>query len=109
MQTQLTQLTIDDALAQAEIAITRVMQNAGEPWLDYAIRLIKAVAFAKKRFTSDTVMNCMNFKPHDSRALGSAMKLACRLKIIRATGEFQPSTRRHGTPIRVWEYSGVKL
>lgn len=95
--------TISQAKAERDNGMATVEENAGDEWQEYAIGLIRSVAKAKGRFTSDEVMEAMERQPHNTKALGPAMREAARLGIIRKTGDVQPSRRRHCTPIIVWE------
>lgn len=91
------------AIKQRDEAMAKVEANAGEDWNDYAMRVIQRVANRLQVFTSDDVMEALLVLPHDSRALGPAMKRAAARGIIVATDNFRPSHRRHATPIRIWE------
>lgn len=94
-------------MAQAETArdeaMEQVEEHAGEDWNTYCDNLIDKVAAKLGTFTSDDVMERMECKPHDPRALGPAMKRAVERKSIRSTQVFRPSKRRHCTPVRVWQ------
>jgi hypothetical protein len=80
--------------------------KGGAAWMTHAVDVIHQVAQTKGVFTSDDVMYELRVLPHDNRALGSAMKRAAALRLIKATPNFRPSLRRHATPIRVWAYDG---
>lgn len=95
--------TPTEARKERDENMATVEENAGDEWQEYAIALIRSVAKAKGRFTSDEVMEAMERKPHNTKALGPAMLQAAKLGIIRKSGDFLPSRRRHCTPIIVWE------
>ena len=98
-----TQSELDFSKQERDLAMVAVAETAGEDWIAYAVGVIAKVAKELKRFTSDDVMEALEYRPPDCRALGPAIKRAQTMGIIVATEDFRLSVRRHASPIRVWE------
>lgn len=101
------QALADDAIAAAE-------EHADKIWLAQAALAIRVcTGIHREGFTTDQVwvqLADLNADtPHEPRAMGAAVRAAIKSGLIRATGEWRPSSRpeSHGRPVRVW--SGVPL
>lgn len=91
-----------------EEAIERSMGNANERWKTAALDTIVEIAQKTPSLTSDdvlAVLDRLDVKTHDTRALGGIFVQAARLGWIRKTGAYVPSKRPacHSRPILVWE------
>lgn len=77
-----------------------------DPWADMIIDDIIRPMSAGTEFTTDIIHKYAGPPPSgaDSRALGSVMIKARRLKLIVATGEYKKSTRSecNRRPVAVW-------
>ncbi len=94
--------------AARDAAIATVEANSGKEWQQYALGVIRNVASAKPTFTTDDVVEAIEILPHDMRAIGATMRRAAHAGLIVKTGEYQPSRRRHCTPLPVWKMKGVQ-
>jgi hypothetical protein len=92
---------------EANAAMRNTERNTDPSWSDHAERIIVELARTGRHFTSDDVMDALTdveVETPDTRALGPIIKKCIRREWIHRTG-FEPSRRRHGTPIAV--YVGV--
>jgi hypothetical protein len=95
------------ARTEAATAMRNTERNTDPTWADHAQRIIVELAQTGRHFTSDDVMEALTdveVETPDTRALGPIIKKAIAAQWIHRTG-FEPSRRRHGTPIAV--YVGV--
>jgi len=95
------------ARTEADAAIRNTERNTDPTWADHAERIIVDLARTGRHFTSDDVMDALTdveVETPDTRALGPIIRKCIRREWIHRTG-FEPSRRRHGTPIAV--YVGV--
>lgn len=89
---------------QRDLALER-LQDANDAWIKRAVETIQGVALRLPVFTTDTVWIAMGEDtPPEPRAMGAAMRLAARQKIIEATNRTAKSTRAacHRRPVTVW-------
>lgn len=89
-------------------AMKRSMNHANPDWKAAALDAIVEVASKQASFTSDdilAVLDRLDVKTHDTRALGGILTAAARLKWIRKSGNYVPSKRPacHSRPILIWE------
>lgn len=92
---------------EADAAMRNAEANTDPSWSEHAERIIVELARTGRHFTSDDVMDALTdveVETPDTRALGPIIKKCIRREWIHRTG-FEPSRRRHGTPIAV--YVGV--
>ena len=92
---------------EADAAMRNAERNTDPSWSDHAERIIVELARTGRHFTSDDVMDALTdveVETPDTRSLGPIIKKCIRREWIHRTG-FEPSRRRHGTPIAV--YVGV--
>lgn len=99
---------LNKTIDSKEEAIERSMGNANERWKTAALDTIVEIAQKTPSFTSDdvlAVLDRLDVKTHDTRALGGIFVQAARLGWIRKTGAYVPSKRPacHSRPILVWE------
>ncbi len=97
-----------DAQVEMAEAMERAEKHANQEWMDHAARVIWDYAVTGEPFTTDEVMTKMEKSPyttHEPRALGPVINRALRKKVIKHTGDYAKSTRRHSSPIPV--YVGV--
>lgn len=95
----------NQARQETEEAMKRVEKNANQRWSDECAHVIWRLAKSKEPFTTDEVMTIMAespYKTHEPRALGPVINRALRKKVIKPTGDYVKSTRRHSSPIPVY-------
>jgi len=101
------QLTIFDAIKERDEAIASIERNTNETFTQCARQAILNVGRMRQRFCSDDVWDWLSnhnsVEAHDNRALGAVMSKLHKEKIIKPTGDYVPSKRRHMSPIRVWQ------
>lgn len=95
------------AKAAADRAIDRADDHADDDWKLAAQLVLAKLAYHKQTFTTDDVhqeLEAFDVWTHDTRALGSLLRKAARLRFIEATPDYRPSARKqcHGRPVRVW-------
>jgi hypothetical protein len=86
---------------EADAAMRSTQHNTDPTWAEHAERIIVDLARTGRHFTSDDVMDALtdvDVENPDPRALGPIIKKCIRREWIHRTG-FEPSRRRHGTPI----------
>lgn len=100
-------LTIFD---QAEREATEGMElsyrNAPSRWKVNAQKVLRELCLNQPKFNTDEFWYALDDKginTGEPRALGAIIKGAARAGMIRKTGEFVESARRHKAPIPVWE------
>ncbi len=100
------QPTIFDAIRERDEAIARIELNTIEAFKHCARQAVLKVGLLQARFSSDDVWDWLqthdSVQAHDNRALGAVMAKLHKDKLIRPTGDYVPSKRRHMSPIRVW-------
>ena len=100
------QPTIFDAIRERDQAIASIDANTVETFKQCARQAILNVGRMRPHFTSDHVWDWLqthdSVQAHDNRALGAVMSKLHKDKLIRPTGDYVPSKRRHMSPIRVW-------
>jgi hypothetical protein len=102
------QLSLSDAIAERDEAMTRVDDAADEDWKSAADAAILATAISNPDgFTTDDVWNGGLAATRENRALGPRITAAARRGRIEKTGEYRPSTRRHATPLPVWRITAT--
>lgn len=102
----MSQLTIFDAIQQRDTAIAQIERATKQTFTDSATNAVKTVGRMRQLFTTDDVWNWLAQHAgeiaHDNRAIGPVMSKLAKANVIRPTGEYRPSVRRHCAPIRVW-------
>ena len=97
--------TPKEARQETEEAMRRADEHANQRWSDECAHVIWRLAKSGDPFTTDEVMTIMaesQYKTHEPRALGPVVNRALRKKVIKPTGDYVKSTRRHSSPIPVY-------
>lgn len=87
--------------------IESVTLNATDEFHKRIREVVMTILLIHDHFTADDVWieaekrNKRGFSS-DPRALGGLLKMMAREGLIRSTGTWQPSKRRHAAPIMVW-------
>jgi hypothetical protein len=92
------------AKTEADTAMRNAERNTDPTWAEAAERIIVELARTGRHFTSDDIMENLTdveTETPDPRALGPIVKRALSRQWIHKTG-YEPSRRRHGTPIAVY-------
>jgi len=92
------------AKAEADTAMRNAERNTEPTWAEAAEAIIVELARTGRHFTSDDIMEHLTdveSETPDPRALGPIVKRALTRQWIARTG-YEPSRRRHGTPIAVY-------
>lgn len=92
------------ARTEAAVAMRNAERNTDPTWAEHAERIIIELAQTGRHFTSDDVMDALTdyeVETPDPRALGPIIKRAIARQWMHRTG-YEPSRRRHGTPIAVY-------
>jgi hypothetical protein len=92
------------ARTEAAAAMSKAEHNTDPTWADAAERIIVELARTGRHFTSDDIMDKLTdveTETPDPRALGPIVKRAITRQWIHRTG-YEPSRRRHGSPIAVY-------
>jgi hypothetical protein len=96
------QLTLDEARAQAEHAITAVELCSNREWAAIALEAVHQVALSRETFISEEVWDTGLPSTREDRALGPVLRKAAVLGWIRRTDRTRPSRRSHGSGKPVW-------
>jgi hypothetical protein len=92
------------AKSEADTAMKNAERNTDPTWAEAAESIIVELARTGRHFTSDDIMEHLTdveSETPDPRALGPIVKRALTRQWIARTG-YEPSRRRHGTPIAVY-------
>jgi hypothetical protein len=92
------------AKTEADTAMRNAERNTDPTWAEAAESIIVELARTGRHFTSDDIMEHLTdveTETPDPRALGPIVKRALSRQWIARTG-YEPSRRRHGTPIAVY-------
>lgn len=83
-------------------AIDRV--EAGAPDFVTEVTTIISLFAIGDQFTTDDIWRLCNDRPREPRAMGAAMRHACKLGLCQPLKEWRLSTRPacHRRPLRVW-------
>ena len=95
----------EQAKKETDEAMKRANEHANQRWSDECAHVIWRLARSGETFTTDEVMTIMaasEYKTHEPRALGPVVNRALRKKVIKPTGDYVKSTRRHSSPIPVY-------
>lgn len=111
MSTQQFDLNFSSRLpVSAQIGMKQADDNANERWKHVFDACVLAAAKKKPEITSDDVLAEMEALPnppstHNLGAIGSAMRRACDMGILRGTNRTKRSERpeKHGNRQNVWE------
>lgn len=102
----MTQLTIFDAIIERDEAMKQIEENTRKEFTECARQAVLNVAKMRFTFTTDDVWQWLethrSTEAHDNRALGPIMAKLAKDHLIEFTGNYEPSVRRHCSPIRVW-------
>ncbi len=85
-------------------AVDRV-ERSHEDWVALTKRVVIALANNRAEFTTDDVWQLLGQRtPVEPRAMGAAMRIAAREKIVERTDRVQKSVRPacHRRPVTVW-------
>lgn len=95
----------DAARQSREAAMGRADDHADADWKDAALAAVYAAALERQTLTSEHVLPLIDkrYTTHDLRALGPVLVRAAKLGWIEKTGQYQPSARRHMSPLTLWE------
>lgn len=101
------QLTLEDALAQGELAQKRVLYAADPAW----VREVEAVVlslwsgqtFIAEDVVSYVATNTSGIKTPNNKAIGPIIKRLAREGYIRKTGRARPARTSHGSLKPEWE------
>jgi hypothetical protein len=90
-----------------QLAIDQVEQHANPDWLSKARDIVFLLASSGRPLTTDDVWDELakvSTATHEPRALGSVIRNASRLGVIRLTGNYVKTRRReaHSRPIPEW-------
>ena len=101
------QLSLLDAIRDRDDAMASIEAVTKQQFTECATEAIKTVGRMRMLFTTDDVWDWLathhGSAAHDNRAIGPIMSRLAKAKIIRPTGDYRPSVRRHCAPIRVWQ------
>lgn len=99
--------TLFDAMAEAVDAMDRIARNTSRDFDIDAEYAVLTVGRMRQTFTTDEVWEWLEqhhmTQAHDNRAIGPIMNRLAKQNRIKFTGQYQPSRRRHASPIRVWQ------
>jgi hypothetical protein len=99
--------TLFDAMNDAVEAMERIERNTHPQFEIDAEYAVLTVGRMRQTFTTDEVWEWLEqhrmTAAHDNRAIGPIMNRLAKANRIRFTGQYQPSRRRHASPIRVWQ------
>lgn len=98
---QLSLPTVAQAKAQRDAAIEQVEHGAGE-WHEYAYAFVFDYLTRHATLYADDLWAAGLTPPREPRALGAVLRAASLRGLMRDSGTFRASTRRHMTPGRVW-------
>ena len=90
---------------ETEEAIRQVDRNADQEWKDAAYRVGIQLAGEGVPFISDAFwepLRALDVTTHEPKALGPVIQKLVREGLIRWTGGYRQSLRRHGTPMKIW-------
>ncbi len=97
-------LTLDEARRERDDAMTRADGGTDLAWqADVETAARQALAASPDgTVTADDLWHTGLRQPREPRALGPAMLRLVARGLLRRTGDYRPSTRRHATPIPVY-------
>ena len=93
-------------------AMRAVEQNTDPEWSNVAEQVLRDMAASGEPFITDwlwPVLEQAGVVCHDNRALGPIVRRLAKQGVIRKTGVYVPSTRRHMTPVPEWVGTGSGL
>ncbi len=96
----------DQAERAKQQGIEASYQHATSIWKNAAVEALMTLAKAKPEFTTDELWDLLAEKgvhTGEPRALGSIMQSAHLSGMIKSTGKYVPSYRRHKAPIILWQ------
>jgi hypothetical protein len=97
------QVTLDQAIAEAEHAIAAVELCSDREWSEQALEAVHTVALKQQTFISDDVWDTGLPSTREDRALGPIFRRAAALGWIQRTDRTRPSRRSHGSGKPLWE------
>lgn len=92
-----------------DAAMAAVEQNTDPEWATVAEQVLRDLAASGEPFITDwlwPVLEQAGVVCHDNRALGPIVRRLATQGVIRKTGVYLPSTRRHMTPVPQWVGTG---
>lgn len=96
----------DKAERAKQQGIEASYQHAPSIWKQAASDALMKLAKTKAEFTTDELWDLLaeqGVHTGEPRALGAIMQSAHRSGMIKATGKYVPSYRRHKAPIILWQ------
>jgi len=102
----------DQAERAKQQGIEASYQHAPSIWKNAAVEALMTLANGKPEFTTDELWDLLAEKgvhTGEPRALGSIMQSARRAGMIKLTGKYVSSYRRHKAPIILWQSNIYKL
>lgn len=90
-----------EARTERDAALAQVERGAGD-WTAYAYAFVADYLARHPTLFADDLWAAGLVAPREPRALGPVLNRAVRSGLMRDSGEFRASTRRHLTPGRVW-------
>lgn len=98
----MTQLSMDQALAQRDAALQAVEQHADAAWKARALDAVREVCEQHEFWHCDMIWDTGLDEPAESRALGPVIMAAARRGWCVRTNTTAPSVRSHGSHKPVW-------
>lgn len=97
-----------EAIQERDRKIESVTWNATSEFHKTIRDVVMTILLIHDQFTADDIWveadkRKINGFSSDPRALGGLLKMMAKERLIRPTGHWQPSRRRHAAPIMVWE------
>lgn len=96
----------DQAQRQAQEGINISYANAPSEWKKICRETLVELCTSKSEFTTDELWERLADKgihTGEPRALGAIIQGAHRSGMIKKTGHYLPSHRRHNAPIPIWQ------
>jgi hypothetical protein len=99
----MTQLTIEEAIAERDRQLERVNTHASDDWKDQALAAVRRTCEQLPDFISDDIWRVGDLpSTREDRALGPVMRKAAGLGWCERTMHGRPSARSHGAAKPVW-------
>jgi hypothetical protein len=99
--------TLEQARAERDAAIDQVAENRDAAWRGAALAAVRELAAERDTLVSDDVWYRLQEReiapPKEPRGMAAVMRNAEREGLIRKAHRYQPSARRHASPVLVYE------
>lgn len=97
------QMSLEDAIAERDVALERVEASSDEEWRDRAFAAVRQTCEQREQFISDDIWTISQLdSTREDRALGPVLLRAARAGLCIKTDRVRPSTRSHGSGKPVW-------